>query len=358
MSHPYSSLPNYQFWRRGVAGIEPFVIDPVVAPRFVISQDDRVATAGSCFAQHIARRLVAFGLNYFVTEAGNHLPPAERSASNFGVFSARFGNIYTTKQLLQLFEECFEGRRSAESAWRRADGRWIDPLRAQAHPDGFESQEEVDSDRLRHLRAVETMFAQCDVFVFTLGLTEAWRSKVDGTVFSGAPGVGGGRYDPERHEFVNFGVEQVLADLFAFLHKLREVNPRVRVLLTVSPVPLIATYEPRHVLVSNSASKSTLRAAAEEAWRRFDWVDYFPSYELITGNFNGSSYFERDCRGVNAPGVDHAMRCFLRNYTEVPPHLAPQPQSAVIAVESFDGVICDEEALDAGESHAVSTTMP
>lgn len=347
MSSPYSGLPDHQFWRRAVAGGEPFLLDPVVAPRFVIAPEHRVATAGSCFAQHIARRLAASGLNYFVTEAGGHLPADARAGANYGVFSARFGNIYTTRQLLQLFEECFEGRGNAEAAWQRQDGRWVDPLRAQVEPDGFGSPGEVAADREQHLDAVRRMFSECDVFVFTLGLTEAWRSRVDGTVFSSAPGVAGGTFDPERHEFVNFGVEDVVADLRAVLDGLRQRNPGVRVLLTVSPVPLIATFEPRHVLVSNTASKATLRVAAEEAWRRFDWVDYFPSYEIITGNFNDSAYYDPDYRGVNAQGVDHAMRCFMRHYTEEAAKAGGGAAAApVVAGGSLDGVVCDEEALD------------
>lgn len=348
MPHPYSGLPAHQFWRRAVANIEPFLLDPVVSTRFVIGHQERVATAGSCFAQHIARRLASSGLNYFVAETGEHLPPEARPEANYGVFSARFGNIYTTRQLLQLFEECFEGRQCEEPAWMREDGRWADPLRAQVEPSGFGSAEEVAGDRVRHLEAVRRMFRECDVFVFTLGLTEAWRSRADGTVFSVAPGVSGGRFDPDRHEFVNFGAEEVIADLCGFLARLKSVNPGVRVLLTVSPVPLIATYEPRHVLVSNCASKSTLRVAAETAWRRFDWVDYFPSYEIITGNFNDSAYYDPDYRGVNAQGVDHAMRCFMRHYTDVGrASVAVTPATvATIAPGALDGIVCDEEAID------------
>lgn len=352
MSSPYSGLPDHQFWRRAVASGEPFLLDPVVATRFVIGRQDRVATAGSCFAQHIARRLASSGLNYFVAEAGDHLGPEARSEANYGVFSARFGNIYTTRQLLQLFDECFEGRQSAEPAWQRKDGRWTDPLRAQVEPAGFESPAQVASDRVRHLEAVRRMFGSCDVFVFTLGLTEAWRSRVDGTVFSAAPGVAGGEFDPQRHEFVNFGVAEVTADLCAFLAKLKQVNPGVRVLLTVSPVPLIATYEPRHVLVANSASKSTLRVAAEEGWRRFEWVDYFPSYEIITGNFNDSAYYDPDYRGVNAQGVDHAMRCFMRHYTGKVGGGGSRASAPAIAAGALDGVVCDEEAVDEAEEQS------
>lgn len=72
MDNPYKGLPDHQFWRRSVAGIEPFLFDPVVRTRFVIGKQHQVATAGSCFAQHISHRLAINGFNYFVTEAGGH----------------------------------------------------------------------------------------------------------------------------------------------------------------------------------------------------------------------------------------------------------------------------------------------
>ena len=66
--HPYQDLPTHAFWRNAVAGPPLADVDPVVAPKFTISRADRVATAGSCFAQHIARHLSRSGFNYFVTE--------------------------------------------------------------------------------------------------------------------------------------------------------------------------------------------------------------------------------------------------------------------------------------------------
>lgn len=79
----------------------------------------------------------------------------------------------------------------------------------------------------------------------------------DGAVFPLCPGVLGGTFDKRRHEFVNLDVEDVVADVTAFVSELRAVNPEARVILRVSPVPLIATAEPRHILVSTIASKSS-----------------------------------------------------------------------------------------------------
>lgn len=345
--NPYSNLPDHHFWRRSVAGVDRCEFDPVTSPKFIVGMGDRVATAGSCFAQHISRKLAEIGFNYFVTEAGADLAEAERRARNYRVFSARFGNIYTTRQLLQLFDEAFHGLPREEREWVRRDGRFVDPYRPAIEPDGFADPDAVQRSRREHLDRVRVMFEQADVFVFTLGLTEAWQSKLDGAVFPLAPGVAGGEFDEDRHRFVNFTVAEVEDDLRTFLDKLKFVNPAIRVLLTVSPVPLAATYENRNVLVATTYSKSVLRVAAETMTREYSWVDYFPSFEIITGSYNGGMYYGDDAREVNHLGVAHAMRVFLKNYTPGNRKPAPARRGGAMPPPAHDRslLVCDEEII-------------
>ena len=342
---PYQQLADHHFWRRAVAGVERFLFDPVVSTRFTIGAQERVATAGSCFAQHISRKLQSLGFHYLQAEPGEGLDAEARRAGQYGLFSARYGNLYTARQLLQLFQRAYGRFEPAEPAWLRPDGRWADPFRPSIEAAGFESPEAMLADRALHLAAVRVVFERADLFVFTLGLTEGWRSKVDGAMFPLAPGVVAGEHDPTRHEFVNFGVHETEQDLAEFIVLLKSVNASVKVLLTVSPVPLAATYEARHVLVASTYSKSVLRVVAENAWRRFDWVDYFPSYEIITGSYNEGAYYEADHREVNALGVAHAMRCFVSNYLE---GRGPDAASVFVPPSSGDAsaLVCDEEALD------------
>ena len=348
--NPYSGLAAAQFWRRAISRVERHLVDPVVSTRFRISRGDRVATAGSCFAQHISRRLNRAGFNYQVAEPGDGLPEPERKARNYGVFSARYGNIYNTRQLLQLFRRAHGEFTPMDDYWLRPDGRYADPFRPSIEPAGFASIDELRADRELHLAAVREMFATTDVFVFTLGLTEGWRSRHDGAAYPLAPGVVAGAYSESDHEFVNAGAAETVADLEEFLAALRGVNPGVRVLLTVSPVPLIATYEDRHVLVSTTYSKSVLRVAAEEVVRMNEGVDYFPSYEIITGSFSFGAYYEADAREVSDPGVAHAMRCFMANYlepssgTEASPAIA-RVSGPVEPQSGDDDIVCDEEAI-------------
>ncbi len=354
--HPYSRLPDSAYWRRAVAQVHE--LDPMTEPPFRFGVKDAVVAAGSCFAQHIGRYLKANGYNFLVTEPAHPIVSAKAELRlNYGVFSARYGNIYTPRQLVQLFDRAYGRFKPREDVWRGGDGIVLDPFRPQIQPGGFNSERELRIDRDRHFRAVREAFEKLDVFIFTLGLTEAWRSCEDGAIFPLCPGVAGGVFDDSRHEFVNFDVESIVGDMNAFLARLRNVNQDARIILTVSPVPLMATAERRHVLVSTVYSKSVLRVACEILARQ-KGVAYFPAYEIVAGGF-ACDYFAADRRSVTEAGVAHVMRVFSRYFLRQP--FAKQAigraldivacwrsheQDELKAIQEVFKVMCDEEALD------------
>src|SRR5437868_5823323 len=91
VDHPYKHLPSKAFWRRSVALAARAAVDPVGRFALRITTTTKVATAGSCFAQHIARHLKSSGFNYYVVEPGHLMLPADvRSKHSYGVFSARY----------------------------------------------------------------------------------------------------------------------------------------------------------------------------------------------------------------------------------------------------------------------------
>ena len=350
MSHPYRDLPDSAFWRRAVAGLPEAEVDPVLEVPFTIGRETSIATCGSCFAQHISRVLTQRGYRYLVTETA---PEGAAEPESYGVFPARTGNIYTVRQLLQTFGRAYGLFRPADVAWRREDGAFVDPFRPQIQAAGFPTVEALEADRKRHLAAVRAMFEDCDVFIFTLGLTEAWVSARDGAVFPLAPGVAGGEPGPD-YAFHNMGVEEMAADLREFLRRLKVVNPNVRLILTVSPVPLVATYEPQHVLTATTYSKAALRVVAEMIAGAEPEVCYFPSYEIVTGPQARGRYFASDLRSVTDEGVARVMDVFGRHFLGESSSARPARAAADVALSDADrqrldelsAVVCDEEALD------------
>ena len=120
---------------------------------------------------------------------------------------------------------------------------------------------------------------------------------------------------------------EVLADFEAFRAALRAVNPHVRFLVTVSPVPLTATATGEHVEVATCYSKAVLRAVCGMLVARHDDVDYFPSFEIITSQRARGVYFEPNQRSVSPMGVQAAMQLFLRAHGVAPVEHAPAAAS-------------------------------
>lgn len=308
---PYSDLPARAFWRSAVS--ERAALDPgdVYVPRFRIGRKARIVTAGSCFAQHVGRTLKTAGYDVLDTEPP---PPGmtPQTAQKFGynLYSARYGNIYTVRQLLQLLDEAEGKVAPALPVWEK-QGRFYDAFRPGVEPQGLDSPEDVAAHRKAHLAAVLEAFRAADVFVFTLGLTEAWVHTETGTVYPTAPGTIAGSHDPAVFSFRNYTYREIMPDFVEFRRRMMAQNPGIRFLITVSPVPLTATASGQHVEVATSYSKSVLRAVCGDLYDRFRNVDYYPSYEIITSQNARGAYYEDNRRNVSEQGVATAMGVFL-----------------------------------------------
>lgn len=287
-------------------------------PKFQISAQDAIATAGSCFASHLKVRLPLIGINTIDLEP----PPLGLTGElakkfGYGIFSARYGNIYTARQFLRLIEEATglltPNRR--DIAWER-NGRWWDALRPGVEPNGLDSLKEVQIHREFHLSRVRRLLMQMDVFVFTLGLTEAWLSNDESVVFPIAPGVIAGRLDPAKHFFHNFNYGEITEDLKKCVEIIKAFRSgkSFRMILTVSPVPLAATYTGQHVLVATMASKSVLRSAAQEVVNADENIDYFPSFEIVSNPWIGSNSYLSDQRNVSSRAINTVMEVFRTAY--------------------------------------------
>jgi hypothetical protein len=304
--HPYRRLPDRAFWSRSVAaGWDAHSLVADRAP--LLRPDDRIMSAGSCFAANTIGFLEEAGFAYVRTE---HVDDAASDRFGYGRYSAAYGNIYTARQLLQLLQRVRGTFKPTEDRWH-GDDAVIDPFRP-GLPYPAESDEEFDALTAAHLARTGEAIAAASVLIVTLGLTEAWTSAIDGAVFPACPGTIAGRFDPARHVFKNFGVAEVAQDLIALIGELRSVNPGLRIILTVSPVPLVATATDAHVLCATTYSKSVLRVACDEASRASADVLYFPAYEIITGP-QAPDYFAPDRRTVNRAGIEAVMDALLAN---------------------------------------------
>lgn len=349
---PYDGLEARAFWRSGVAEAGAWPPPDLFRPRFPIPRTARILTAGSCFAQHVGKALRANGFSVIDAEPMTaSVPPEVAQAYGYGLYSARYGNIYTVRQLLQLLREAWGDFTPAQPVWSRG-GRFFDAMRPSVEPDGMDSPDEVAEARAAHLAAVRRAVAEADVMVFTLGLTEAWEDAATGTVYPTASGTIADAPDPAALIFRNHRAADIRAEFDQVREVLRAANPDIRFLLTVSPVPLTATATADHVLAATVHSKSVLRAVAGELRGDYGDVDYFPSYEIVTSPAAGGGFFEPNLRTVRPKGVARVMAAFLDAVAQDErARPAGKPSRAARAAQDSkarpDDVVCEEQLLEA-----------
>ncbi len=354
MSHPYIDLDARQYWRTARRDWDFPNFGDVYRPKFKIDKNVVVATGGSCFAQHISRNLRQKGYNFLdVERAPSLLPESLHARFGYGLYSARYGNIYTSRQLLNIVQFAF-GEKRYDEFWS-SSGRFFDPLRPSVEHGGFESVEELRALRKQHYESVREMFERARVFVFTLGLTEVWLNRASEVAYPTCPGTVAGEFDAQNHYFKNLSYRDVMDDMKQVIRILKGYNSRLKFLLTVSPVPLAATAMNQHVAVAATYSKSVLRSVAGDLSERFGFVDYFPSYELVTSHLSRSFPFEPNMREVRPEAVASVMNCFFAAHegeaasTTASTAALERTVGSDIELEAITsevGVVCDEAVLD------------
>ena len=127
--HPYSDLPKNAFWKRGMAQANQCAMQGIYKKKFKITSNAKIATAGSCFAQHISRHLKKNKFNVLDVEPPPPgLPNGLHRRFGYSMYSARHGNIYTVRQLLQQAQEV-AGEFTPENYIWEKDGRFDDAIR-------------------------------------------------------------------------------------------------------------------------------------------------------------------------------------------------------------------------------------
>lgn len=97
----------------------------------------------------------------------------------------------------------------------------------------------------------------------------------------------------------------------SFFNILKEINPDIEVVLTVSPV--------RHTkdgIPENQLSKSILRLAAHDLSETYDFVTYFPSYEIMIDELRDYRFYKEDMIHPSAQAEEFIWERFKQAWVE------------------------------------------
>lgn len=270
------------------AGLEP-VLFGWKPDRPIIDPDTRVLALGSCFARNFIIWLGDHGFNKsFLNSPYEALIRFEFPFESAAVIA-------------QQFRWAFDKFDAQEALWIGKDKQRIRPT------------EEI---RLLARKTLE----QTQVLIITLGLSEIWYDRITGEPMWRAVPVD--VYDSSRHDFKVLSVAETIAALEEIDTIRREYLPNTKIVYTVSPVRLRATFRPISALTANSASKAILRAALDEFLRAHrnelnQTYFYFPAYEIVTELLE-DPYFP-DLMHLYDYVPQQVMAVFAKHYTSLPP---------------------------------------
>ena len=156
---------------------------------------------------------------------------------------------------------------------------------------------------------------ECDIAVITVGVAPCWFSKKDDSfVLNNTLNL----REIEGYYQRTLTVDEQRTCLLNALGALKAINPGVRLVLTLSPVPLARTFEFHSALVADAVSKSVLRAAIHEAVTLQPGIMYFPSFEIVAwaGRYRGDAFGadEKSARHVSSFYIDAVLDAFIRHY--------------------------------------------
>jgi hypothetical protein len=220
-------------------------IVPGYAPeQGMLSAGDSIVTLGSCFARELRGYLKSLGF-----PSGSFWIPS---------------GLNNTFAILDFVSWCVTGQETGRG------------YRYDLEEDGELREWTPEAEREQYVQGIR----QAGAFVFTLGLAEVWQDRETGAVFW--RGVPKGVYEAGRHEHRLTTVEENEQNVLRIVELIRSVNPAAPIVLTLSPVPLAATFRDVACIPADAVSKSVLRVALENVVRRrLDGVYYWPSFEVV-----------------------------------------------------------------------------
>jgi len=236
---------------------------------------------GSCFAENLGCRLQQLKFNITLNPFGIIYHPAPAANNLERIIS---GKPYTANDLQQHNE-----------LWSSFDhhGRF-------SHTDASACLELINTCLQQ---AHDQLYRSKFLFV-TFGTAWAYRLKKNGRIVSNCH-----KFPASDFERIRFDVDEICTVWTDIIAKLRQFNPSVRVVFTVSPIRHL-----RDGAHENQLSKSTLLLAVDRLNQKVTNTGYFPAYEIVQDDLRDYRFYDKDMTHPNAVAIDYIWQRFCESY--------------------------------------------
>ena len=247
----------------------------------LMNATSRIITLGSCFAEVMGHKMQHYKLPVLVNP---------------------FGTIFNPVSLCKLLQQALNPEEEFTGELVERDGSWYAydlhssltaPTRAALLQNIRES-----------FRQTGDFLVQADVMVLTLGTAVAYVHRESQQVVANCHKI------PQHHFQKHLlSIPEMLSAFHNMYAALQQVNPQVRILLTVSPVRhLKETFE------LNSVSKSSLRVLCHQIVQAIPTTSYFPAYEIMLDDLRDYRFYKADMLHPSAVAEDYIWEKFIQAF--------------------------------------------
>ncbi len=254
-------------------------------PKFNFTHQDKILSLGSCFAQNIGTRLSTF---------------------KFEVCTNPSGILFNPLSIFELLAFATGTKTLPPTSYQQLGSTFLNyKFHSQLNANSEKNLKQKVNNELTHLKECLENTA---ILMLTFGTAWVYRTKNTEMLVANCHKVPQNQFNKELS-----GVEEIIDEFGKLKNWLDQVNPNLKILLTVSPV--------RHVkegLANNNLSKSILRLACHKLTEAFDLVDYFPAYEILMDDLRDYRFYAKDMIHPNEQAQDYVWEKFSSTYFSEP----------------------------------------
>lgn len=241
--------------------------------------EEGVMLLGSCFTDEIGTRL---------------------RRALFGTDINPFGTTFNPLSIAASLDRIIDGTPFGEADVWLHGGVWCSFM----HHSSFALADRERTLALLNRRLAEARehLEEAMTLVLTWGTAFVFEDKASGKVVNNCHRLPAATF---HRRMVT--ADEITARYAALVGRLREFNPGINIIVSISPVRHLADG-----LEGNSLSKATLRVAASELKELTRGiVDYFPAFEAVVDDLRDYRFYTPDMLHVSSVGVDYIYQLFL-----------------------------------------------
>lgn len=247
---------------------------------FSISYQDPILLIGSCFIEHIGKKL---------------------SSLKFSTCVNPTGVVYNPISIQKTIEILLNNRRFTKQDLFFHGGLWNSFSHHSRFSDKDQSicLEKINSE----IETSVSFFKTCKFLFLTFGTAFVYELE-SGEVVSNC-------HKLPAKTFIKrmLSVDEIYENYKNLIQKIQTLNPEIKIVFTVSPIRHLA--DGFH---QNQLSKSTLLLAIDRICQNSTNTYYFPSYELVLDDLRDYRFYAQDMAHPNELAVAYVWEYFSESY--------------------------------------------